>query len=137
MARWRASVVAGPRSGLTMFRLNAMPSKPLRAVETTAVTGPSDGSGCAPPDGAFTSVQVSVRDRGLGIDADDLPHVFEPFYRGRRAVASQVRGSGLGLSVVQGIARAHGGDVRVAARAGGGTEVVLTLPAADAPVETA
>ena len=75
-------------------------------------------------------VQVRVSDRGLGIDADDLPHVFEPFFRGRRAVASQVRGSGLGLSVVQRSIQAHGGDVRVAAREGGGTEVVVELPGA-------
>lgn len=75
-------------------------------------------------------VQVMVSDRGLGVDADDLPHVFEPFYRGRRAVESQVRGSGLGLSVVQGIVVAHGGTVRVGARSGGGTEVVVELPSA-------
>lgn len=80
-------------------------------------------------------VQVRVSDRGLGIDGDDLPHVCEPFFRGRRAVASQVRGSGLGLSVVQRSIRAHGGDVRVAARAGGGTEVVIDLPAAAAQQE--
>src|SRR6185369_3627028 len=45
-------------------------------------------------------IQIRVADRGLGIDAADLPHIFKPFYRGRRAVDAQVRGTGVGLSVV-------------------------------------
>jgi signal transduction histidine kinase len=78
---------------------------------------------------ASRSVLVRVADRGLGIDAADLPHVFKPFYRGRRAVDAQVRGTGIGLSVVRHIVEAHGGTVRVTSEAGAGTTVVIDLPA--------
>jgi signal transduction histidine kinase len=74
-------------------------------------------------------VSIAVSDRGLGIDPDDLPRVFAPFFRGRRAVASQVRGSGIGLSVVQKVVHAHGGKVRIANRDGGGTVLSIDLPA--------
>jgi signal transduction histidine kinase len=75
-------------------------------------------------------VRVRVVDHGIGIDTNDLPHVFEPFYRGRRAVDAQVRGTGVGLCVVQHVVLAHGGDVRVESRAGEGTTVTMVLPAA-------
>jgi len=54
-------------------------------------------------------VQVSVEDRGPGISSADLPHVFEPFYRGKHGEASQVPGIGLGLTLVKRVAEAHGG----------------------------
>lgn len=90
----------------------------------------------APIEVAVTSdggrIRIAVCDRGLGIDPDDLPHVFTPFFRGRRAVASQVRGSGVGLSIVQRVVRALGGEVHIANRAGGGTVLSIDLPAASA-----
>jgi signal transduction histidine kinase len=75
------------------------------------------------------TVQIDVEDQGPGIDPADLPHVFEPFYRGRRAVAEQVPGSGLGLAVVRGVTEAHGGTVSVRSRPGGGATFTLRLPA--------
>lgn len=75
------------------------------------------------------TVRVTVADRGMGIDASDLPHVFEPFFRGRRALESQVRGSGIGLSVVKTIVEAHGGEVQLAPRDGGGMLLTIELPA--------
>jgi signal transduction histidine kinase len=80
----------------------------------------------AAPDGG---VEIDVADRGPGIDAADLPHVFEPFYRGRRALADQVPGSGLGLAVVRGVTEAHGGKVSVRSRPGDGAVFTLHLPA--------
>jgi len=80
-------------------------------------------------DGAARRVQIRVADRGLGIDAADLPHVFKPFYRGRRAVDAQVRGTGVGLSVVRHVVDAHGGSIAIDSRAGEGTTVVVELPA--------
>jgi len=76
--------------------------------------------------------RIRVVDRGLGIDAEDLPHIFKPFYRGRRAVDAQVRGSGVGLSVVRHIVQAHGGDLQVESRVGEGTTVTVVLPTAAA-----
>ncbi|HMF93552.1 MAG TPA: HAMP domain-containing sensor histidine kinase [Vicinamibacterales bacterium] len=77
-------------------------------------------------------IRIRVVDLGIGIDPVDLAHVFEPFFRGRRAVESQVRGTGVGLSVVQQVIRSHGGDVHVDSRAGEGTAVTIVLPAARA-----
>jgi signal transduction histidine kinase len=87
--------------------------------------------------GASRRVQIRVVDRGLGIDAADLPHIFKPFYRGRRAVDAQVRGTGVGLSVVRHVVDSHGGSIAVDSRAGEGTTVVVELPAADAEMHTA
>lgn len=70
------------------------------------------------------AVELITRDRGPGIAADAMPRLFEPFWQG-----SSGRGSaGLGLSIVRGIARAHGGDVRAGQAEGGGAELVITLP---------
>jgi signal transduction histidine kinase len=74
-------------------------------------------------------VAISVEDRGPGIAARDLPHLFEPFYRGRGA--DRVRGSGLGLTIVKQIAAAHGGSVSVDKRREGGAMFTLRLPAAE------
>jgi signal transduction histidine kinase len=72
-------------------------------------------------------VRISVADRGLGIDAADLPHIFKPFYRGRRALDAQVRGSGVGLSIVRHVVDAHQGTVSVDSRVGEGTTVTIEL----------
>ena len=83
-------------------------------------------------------VLVSVSDRGRGIDADDLTHIFDPFYRGRHAIDRQIHGNGLGLSLVRRIAEAHGGRVSVTSARGEGATFTLHLPAAppDAPVQS-
>ncbi|MBX0329956.1 HAMP domain-containing histidine kinase [Oscillochloris sp. ZM17-4] len=73
---------------------------------------------------------IRVSDRGPGIDPGDLPHLFEPFYRGRSAVATQAHGSGLGLSLVRNAVEAHGGRVAISSPPGQGTCFTLHLPAA-------
>ena len=73
-------------------------------------------------------VRITVEDRGPGIPASELPHLFEPFFRGAEAVSSQTRGSGLGLSLVKRIVDAHGGTVEVETSAGG-TAFTIVLPA--------
>ena len=75
----------------------------------------------------------SVRDEGPGIPAADLPHVFERFYRGEKTRAREEGGSGLGLSIVQGLARAQGGDVAIRSIEGGGTTVTVWFPLAPGP----
>jgi signal transduction histidine kinase len=72
-------------------------------------------------------VQIRVADRGLGIDAADLPHIFKPFYRGRRAVDAQVRGTGVGLSVVKHVVDSHHATIAVDSRVGEGTTVTMEL----------
>lgn len=79
-------------------------------------------------------VTVAVSDRGPGIAAEDLPHIFEPFYRGRAVVERQIHGNGLGLCLVSRIAEAHGGGIDVSSSPGSGTTFTLRLPAAPADV---
>lgn len=73
---------------------------------------------------------VEVADHGPGIAAEDLPHVFDRFYRATSARSSP--GSGLGLAIVADIAARHGGDVHAHNRTGGGAAVSLRLPVAPA-----
>ena len=80
--------------------------------------------------GGREEVHVAVSDRGRGIDPEDLGRVFEPFYRGQYAVNQQIQGNGLGLSLVQRIAEAHGGRVTVVSAPGQGTTFTLQLPVA-------
>ena len=75
-------------------------------------------------------MRIAVEDHGPGLDADERQLVFEPFYRGRTAVAGQIQGSGLGLSLVRRIAVAHGGRVALASEAGRGSTFTIWLPAA-------
>jgi two-component system sensor histidine kinase KdpD len=76
-------------------------------------------------------IHVQVLDRGPGIPPEDLPRIFDMFYRG--SGMSSVRGAGLGLAVARSIAHAHGGTLTAHPRAGGGTSFVLALPAPAAP----
>jgi histidine kinase len=75
-------------------------------------------------------VQVSVQDTGIGIAAEHLPHVFDRFYRADPSRTPAVRGVGLGLSIVQAIATAHGGRVEVLSVFGQGSAFTLVLPLA-------
>ncbi len=71
---------------------------------------------------------LRVRDEGPGIQPDEIEHLFERFYRGTHGVASGHHGAGLGLSLVQQIAEAHGGRVGIASFVGVGTTVTVLLP---------
>ncbi|MGH9346809.1 MAG: sensor histidine kinase [Vicinamibacterales bacterium] len=73
--------------------------------------------------------RISVHDRGTGIHAEDLAHVFEKFYRGRNGDRGR-QGFGLGLALVASIVRAHRGHVRVDSEAGRGSTFYIELPAA-------
>jgi signal transduction histidine kinase len=74
------------------------------------------------------TAQLTVRDNGPGIPPGELPHVFRRFWRGD--AGRNVTGSGIGLTVVAELIRAHRGTVEVESPAGGGTSVVVTLPSA-------
>ncbi|MGD8394354.1 MAG: HAMP domain-containing sensor histidine kinase, partial [Candidatus Eiseniibacteriota bacterium] len=74
---------------------------------------------------------VSVRDRGEGIDREELPRIFETFYRGSGNGDAPAPGFGLGLALVHHIAAAHGGRVRVESHVGEGSTFTLELPLAD------
>jgi two-component system, OmpR family, sensor histidine kinase BaeS len=71
---------------------------------------------------------LRVTDTGTGIPSDELPHIFERFWRGRQAMPTS--GSGIGLAVAAELARAHGGQLTASSQPGRGTEMTLSLPAA-------
>ena len=75
-----------------------------------------------------TGVVVEVTDTGEGIRPEDMPHVFEQFFRGERSRSRATGGSGLGLAIVKAIVEAHNGQVRVESTIGKGSRFIITLP---------
>jgi two-component system sensor histidine kinase BaeS len=75
-----------------------------------------------------SGVEVSVSDTGEGIRTEDLPHVFESFYRGEKSRSRSTGGAGLGLAISRGIVQAHGGAIKVQSEAGHGSQFTFTLP---------
>jgi signal transduction histidine kinase len=71
---------------------------------------------------------VEVQDQGIGIDKEDLPRIFDRFYRGRRGDQHNVHGTGLGLALVKEAAEGHGGSVDVSSVPGQGSQFCLRLP---------
>ena len=76
-----------------------------------------------------TSVEIRVADCGQGIPEDEKDHVFDAFFRGRRAIQDQIHGAGLGLNLVKKIIEAHGGSIRVESEPMKRTEFIIRLPA--------
>lgn len=76
-------------------------------------------------------VAISVEDRGMGIEPAEQARIFEPFYRAPGAIAAQIQGAGLGLSLVQRIVEALGGRITVRSAPGSGSEFTVHLPAAE------
>ena len=75
-----------------------------------------------------SELRLSCEDNGPGIPADERERVFEPFFRGRAALAQRVQGSGLGLHLVRRLVLAHGGRVDLLSRSGRGATFVIHLP---------
>jgi two-component system sensor histidine kinase MprB len=124
-ARRRRPNVTFDDAGLEPTVVAGLPDRLGRAVDNLL-----DNAGKYSPPGTTVEValqggELSVRDHGPGIAADDRPHVFDRFYRG--ATARGRPGSGLGLAIVRQVAETHGGSVRVEEGAGGGSRFVLTL----------
>jgi two-component system sensor histidine kinase MprB len=81
---------------------------------------------------APSGLRILVEDHGPGVDAEDVPHLFERFFRGRSASAAP--GSGLGLAIAKNLARLHGGDITLKSSPGSGSVFTLNLPMAGAQV---
>ncbi len=79
------------------------------------------------------SALLTVTDDGVGIPEDSLPHVFDRFYRAEKARSRGCEGFGLGLSLVEAVCRAHGGQVSIESTEGQGTAVRVRLPLPDGP----
>jgi two-component system, OmpR family, sensor histidine kinase BaeS len=114
-----AGVLADPRwlhQVITNLLTNALKFTPAGG-RVTIQAGP------AGPDAVLT-----VTDTGVGIPADELPHIFDRFWRGRQA--AQTSGSGIGLAVAAELTQAHGGQLTAISQPGLGTRMTLTLPSA-------
>ncbi|HEX5251588.1 MAG TPA: HAMP domain-containing sensor histidine kinase [Gaiellales bacterium] len=122
------------------FRLDARPTL-VRGVPgrlDRAVRNLLDNAAKWSPRGEVVEVDVgegtvTVRDHGPGIAGDDLPFIFDRFYRS--AEARSMPGSGLGLAIVRQVAEAHGGHVTVETAADGGTRFVFSVPPLPVPSE--
>jgi signal transduction histidine kinase len=75
-----------------------------------------------------TWVTMTVEDNGIGIPEEELPHIFERFYRGDQPRMMQISGTGLGLAIVKEIVELHGGDVTVESNVDEGSSFTVWLP---------
>jgi two-component system sensor histidine kinase MprB len=128
------AVANASRRSTATFRTKLEPTAVNAAPEAvaSAIANLLDNAVKWSPDGAPVDVEVrdgaiTVRDHGPGVDADDLPHIFDRFYRA--PAARTLPGSGLGLAIVRQVAELHGGTVTAEPAAGGGTCFRLELPA--------
>jgi two-component system sensor histidine kinase BaeS len=78
------------------------------------------------------TAEVRVADTGPGIPGDELPRIFDRFFRASSSVRSAVPGSGLGLTIARSLVEAHGGTLTAESAVAEGTTFVITLPLADA-----
>lgn len=84
---------------------------------------PDGGTVRVDADATADAITVRVRDSGSGISPEDLPHIFDRFYKGAR-----LGGSGLGLTIARNLMTAHGGTIAADSREGTGTTLTITLP---------
>src|SRR5205085_282989 len=78
--------------------------------------------------------RIEVADTGVGIPAENLPHIFDRFYRVRNPQTNSIQGLGLGLSFVSWIVKAHGGSIHVDSDVDKGSRFIVRLPAEPAPI---
>lgn len=71
---------------------------------------------------------VKISDTGIGIGEDELPYIFERFYRGEKSRNRKTGGAGIGLAIVKAIVEAHGGNIQVKSKLNKGTEILIRLP---------
>lgn len=103
----------------------------LNVIENAIKYSPASGSVVVSIRRQGPDVVAVVQDNGVGINAEDLPHVFERFYRADPARSRDPGGSGLGLAIAQWVVSEHGGSIDLSSRVGTGTAVTIRLPAAN------
>lgn len=89
---------------------------------------PEDGIISLKAEQDIRSTRLEVRDTGIGIAAEDLPRIFDRFYRSEKSRSKEMGGTGLGLSIARRIAESHGGSITVTSELGNGTCVKVIIP---------
>ena len=89
---------------------------------------PETGTICLVTKVVPQGVQVDVEDTGEGIDPEDLPHIFDQFFRGEKSRSRETGGAGLGLAIAKRIIEAHKGQIWVDSQLGHGTRFSFVLP---------
>ncbi len=98
-------------------------------VRAAAESGHNAGDDCAHDIGCEAAhIVITVEDTGVGIRAEDLPRVGEPFFQARSSYDRRHDGTGLGVSIVKGLLALHGGWMEIESRVGEGTRVIVHLP---------
>ncbi len=90
---------------------------------------PDGGTVCIRTERQDKNIEISIRDNGLGISLEDLPYIFDRFYRADTSRSRATGGSGIGLAIAKSLADAHGGSIRVVSELDKGSEFIVTLPA--------
>ncbi|MFZ0391596.1 MAG: response regulator, partial [Calditrichia bacterium] len=115
-----------------------------REISGNKMTAPDSAPGLhtdAPPHPLFprkNDVRICVRDFGIGIPEDELPHIFDRFYQGDGSQTREFQGSGIGLALTKELVELHGGQINVSSEVGAGSEFTIYLPVSKIPVgETA
>jgi two-component system, OmpR family, sensor histidine kinase VicK len=108
----------------------------LILVDNAAKYGPHGGTITLASSVRSGELRISVEDRGPGIPKEELPRVFERFYRLDKARSRQLGGTGLGLPIAKTIVEAHGGRIEAASQLGEGTKISLFLPLLDSYTKT-
>lgn len=104
----------------------------LRNLLENAIAHTSDGASVAVTAAQHNNhLKVSVTDTGEGIPAEDLPYIFERFYRVDKSRSRATGGSGLGLTIARRLVEAHGGTIEVQSELGKGSRFTITLPVAE------
>lgn len=100
----------------------------LNLVKNALGHTPAGGSMALEAVRAGDMVEISVSDTGLGISKEDLPFVFERFYRSEKARERATGGAGIGLTIARSLVEAHGGSISAESEPGSGTRITFTLP---------
>jgi signal transduction histidine kinase len=123
-----AVIILGDRSGLQQVFINLI---------NNAVKFSPEGSSVEVDVGLEVGVaRVAISDHGMGIPAEDIPHLYERFFRGRNVTIAEIPGSGIGLYIVKSIVEELGGSIKVESVLKQGTTVTVTLNRADSQPAT-
>jgi two-component system, OmpR family, sensor histidine kinase BaeS len=90
---------------------------------------PSGGSVEVRVRASYSGVEIRVADTGVGIDSQDIPRIFERFYRADNSRSRATGGAGIGLSIAKAIVEAHGGTISASSQPGRGSAFTISLPA--------